>query len=172
MTRRIARLLVAVAVAATMVIAPHATPVRAHEDACAGTGTMWTDAAFYYPVVNINPTTAHFSFAWTLGACAYKVDGIFMAGIMSGWCGLATGTGITYNGHRFSWVDVGGQMVITGEVEGTASITPNFLNGHSCFGGAYNFLVTYAFDKRHCLITKITSPTQVGPLTLWNTICL
>lgn len=171
--RRKAKLFtLAMLVTATTLGSPAETRATGN-DACAGTGTMATYWPYVYSWIDPQARTGLFAFSWTLGACVNRI-GLSMTGSMSGWCDLGAGEGVTNEGHRFAFLNVGGNVVFTGEVDGAGSITPNAFNGESCVTGSDSFLVEYAFDERHCGTTKAkfqtTEPTTRW--TVWSKACI
>ncbi len=165
MKRRIALLLAASAVATTFALGAGAAPASADTDLCAGTGSANLSASLFYP--GGAPVTASFSFGFTVGACHAKPEGLFAAGTVTGWCGLSVGAGATHNGHRFHWLGVGGELILTGEVTGVVNAVPNALANQFCSTGANSFLVQGAVAKTHCA-NKTKSNTDIP--TPWGTI--
>lgn len=172
--KRITAVLVAAIAFSAMALSPLAPSVSAHTDACAGTGTMNTGSGFTDLIIDPVARTSGFVFSLTLGACASK-SSLWMSGVMSGWCALSSGEGITDSGHRFSFINVGTLVLFTGEVDGAGAITMNALSGQSCvpLNGANGFLLTFAVEKRHCTLTKTkfstTEPTT--QLRVWAKVC-
>jgi hypothetical protein len=174
--RRLAALWAATAVATGVLAA--APPARA-TDVCTGQGTAQTGTPLTYPVTaSSGPAritvrqgrTTSWGFASTpgLALCAPNLaKSLSAGGVMYGWCGLSFGSGATSNGSRFAWVGVGGTMVFTGGLVGTASVQPDVLANESCMTGADRFLVHYAVAKAGCSLTKskglVDSPVPVPP---------
>lgn len=91
----------AVAVLSLLVVLLPARPASAHYDACTGFGEMQTSWGFGLPGLSL-PVTANFWFSMNAGAC---VSGGFATatGVLWGWCGLASGWGVTNAGHQFTF---------------------------------------------------------------------
>lgn len=153
-----------------------AAPPAGSNEACAGQGIAVTGAPLTYPVTATSapqvtvrqPRIATWGFSTTLGTCAPDLAKALSAtGLVSGWCGLSSGTGTTGNGIRFAWVGVGGVLAFTGGLVGVAQVTPNALANQSCHTGATSFLVAFATAKVGCGTTKskglVDSPVPVPP---------
>jgi hypothetical protein len=149
-------------------------PVSADTDLCLGQGTATTGAPFFY-MGQGPPVNTGFVFNVSLGACLAKPS-LVAAGTVSGWCGLASGGGVTHNGHRFAWIAIGGLLVVTGDLVGTGNIMPNALAGESCTSGADNFLLTSVVLKVHCVATKQKTtfivPFKGGNFAIFVKVCL
>lgn len=153
-------------------------------DVCVGTGTATTVAPLFYPVtataapaVTVHaPTMTPWAFAAGVATCAPALAKAMAAtGVVSGWCGHSSGSGVTANGYRFAWVTAGGTMVFTGGLTGIGQVEANVFVGDTCVGGADDFLIEYAGVKTACGVTKTKSATvmpapatttTVGPLTV------
>lgn len=143
--KRIAMLLSAATLVTSMaVLAP--TPVSA-ADACAGTGTATVPGGLNYPVTTTSqpaPTNlSSFSFNFNQGRCVTKTS-LSAAGTVHGHCGNSTGAGVTNNGRSFTWVGVGGTLVLSGGLTGVVNAAPDpTIAGNTCsvnFGALF-FLV-------------------------------
>lgn len=149
MKRRIAMLLSATALAASVAVFAPTSPASATvDDVCAGEGlATLTGAAFTYPVVG-HLKLASFQFNFALGTCVTKLA-LNATGTVHGWCGFSVGEGVTGNGYYFQWQGVGGTLVLTGGVPGllalrlygVVNVEPNPIAGESCVSGADGFLV-------------------------------
>ena len=78
-------------------------------------------------------------------------------GLVSGWCGLSSGTGTLRLGNnpRFAWVGIGGTLILTGGVTGVVAAVPDTLAGHSCnsHAGASQFTVVGdVVANDHCTV--------------------
>jgi hypothetical protein len=163
--KRIAMLLSAATVATAVAMFAPASPVSADTDVCAGTGTAQLSGGLVYPAIDPNARNVGFSFSFSAGACVAKPEGLFASGTVSGWCGLSSGRGATHQGHRFAWLGVGGELVLTGEVVGVVNAVPNALAGQSCTtnpGGASQFLVQGAALKVHCTVKPVKPAEHVA----------
>jgi hypothetical protein len=174
--------------------------------ACAGVGTMTVTPGLLSPVVTspaplgvtvTGSTVAAFMMTLFPGTCVHEPGGttpnVNASGLVSGWCGLTSGTG-TLNGGRFSWIGVGGLMVMTGDMTGVATMTPGPGQNESCGmpSGATSFIVAGAGLTLHCvktfphngsLLLTIPIPTTLGlplpfvhththPWHIWVKTCL
>lgn len=155
------RRLLAVLVLSTSLVSFGPGPAVAHEDLCAGQGTMFTAGPVYYPFAGPQANTA-FSMTMSVGACASTFS-YSMSGTLTGDCLLMTGAGFTGSGHSFAYVVTGTTMFFSGAVVGAADIRANFFNGHSCVSGATQFLVTFSHLQFHGLGGG--SPTNSPPNT-------
>ncbi|HEX2039387.1 MAG TPA: hypothetical protein VHF47_06600 [Acidimicrobiales bacterium] len=171
MRRRLAALLSAALAASTLAILGSGDPAVAN-NVCAGTGTAAiATPGLFYPGVGTTTSTAlpgsasltlhalpkllPFSFApGATGACVTGAFDVAANGFVSGWCGHSWGTGITTTGYRFSWVSVGGSLVVTGGLFGTVKAVPDALSGQSCATGALGFIIAGAVGFIHCNILK------------------
>jgi hypothetical protein len=90
-------------------------------------------------------------------------------GIAHGWCGLSVGSGAVTGGGSFSWIGIGGVLVVTGEVNGVVYATPDLVSGDSCLtSGADDFIVTGAAARASCL-TATSVPVSVLPVSVsWS----
>jgi hypothetical protein len=142
-------------------------------------GVMVTAAPIFYPGFG-PPTTTNWFAGWTVGTCAgyqtafpsgLTLNSLSMTGVLSGWCGLSSGSGVTSDGHAFSWIEVGHKMVFTGELSGLVlGYVPDILAGDSCFSpGADQFLIGWSgFVKTHCAAPVQTKQTVPVPTTWWS----
>lgn len=98
-------------------------------------------------------------------------------GVVSGWCGLSSGVGVTADGFRFGWVGVGSILVVTGGIVGVVNAVPDTLAGETCNrnknDGALQFLLASAGLKMHCVakqktLTEVAVPN--GALVTVNTL--
>jgi hypothetical protein len=106
-----------------------------------------------------------------------KPEGLFASGTVSGWCGLSSGHGSTHNGHRFAWLGVGGELVLTGELVGVVNAVPNVLGGQSCASqqGASQFLVQGGAVKVDCpteLVKSKASTNVANGFTVYTKACI
>lgn len=210
MRRRISLLLAAVLAGTTLMLLGPAQPASAVY-ACAGTGTATVLPGLLYPVllgVGIPPasapgkdhtidvliggdTVAHgFTFRFILGACEHPpslpqapTPPQTAAGTLRGYCGHSAGVG-TFAGDPFTYISVGGTLLITGHVVGAARVDP-ILGTGSCVhvatpagqptfalpGGATDFLVNGAIVGLNCTnalpatqtlqsVSQLVLPTQ------------
>ena len=154
----------------------------AHTDVCAGQGTMVTGAPFYYPGLSgpiPTGTNAPFSFSLsTIGLCAFSFSSESMTGVLTGWCGAATGYGVTSSGHYFRFDWLGDEWTMTPispsigldyHLIGSGTMEPDILSGESCFSfGADRFLTTGTWASPLHAETPPpnyppNAPTQVSP---------
>jgi hypothetical protein len=144
----IARISIALALAVTTLVGIGPTPAHAHENACAGLGIMHTfgvqvTAPPFGPV-----QTFDFMIAFDVGACVAGEE--TFSGRMSGWCGLATGTGSSSTGHTFQIDWAGTELTLhpnpllpslNGTVVGNLKTLSNLTQGDDCVAGASTFVV-------------------------------
>src|SRR5688500_6034488 len=154
--RRIASAAAAVFVAGVLFVP---TPTAHATGACIGTGSMSLSSGL--PALTQSPGSVGFALALNTGLCARTTGtattpGAFLyaSGVLSGWCNLFSGTGITDWGERFALVGVGDLIVFTGGVTGVVAMTPPA----SC--GSNLFVITGATVMSHCT-TKSKGSTQV-----------
>ena len=182
MRRRLAMLLSATLVAGIAAILVPASPASAGVHVCGVSGQANLALGLTYPVtasidlpphpihvlVTQQPRTTFFTFSVNiLGACINTNPPnvkspnlgtpLTADGIVSGWCGLSSGTGTLHLGTfpRFAWVGVGGFLVVTGGVTGIVHATPDVFSGHSCNhnAGASQFLLTgLVVANDHCVV--------------------
>lgn len=210
MRRRAATLILTALLAAT---ATAAVPSPASAvGACVGVGVLHSGAPLFHHVIVTAPpfsptttvtvtppVTAAFAAGVTVGACAdvtttpspgVTFGNWSLTGIKSGWCGQSTGTGVTNDGHRFAWVEVGSKLLFTGDLVGFVSgYVPDVVAGQSCVTGATQFLMGWSvFAKVHCAakskgLTTLPIPTtsttpfpnvnvQTGPSHYWTKVCV
>lgn len=146
MQRILRRLLPLVALVSVVTVgAP--TPAHADTDTCTGVYTMTLSTGFGLPVLTNN--TASFLISMTAGACAAKPT-LTMAGTVTGACGLASGSGTTYNGHSFTFQWFDGLMVFTGQVTGVLAVNEDPTDVGSCTTKtAVNFTLMGSLAKTH-----------------------
>ena len=135
-------------------------PASAHTDVCAGQGLFTSSAGVGLPGLS-PPRTASYVVDFLVGVCSVKTAAFGAAGTMTGWCGLAWGTGTTNNspGHSFSFTWSGTTMTFTGEVTGELYVAED---GNCRNGTAARFAAGGALSKTH------TTPTVTPPL---QTVC-
>jgi hypothetical protein len=187
MRRRLAMLLSATLVAGIAAVLVPASPASAGVHVCGGVGTAELATGLTYPETVTTalpphpvhstvqqPRTTGFLFTLDVGTCANSnaptvkttVDAV---GVVSGWCGLSSGSGnlALGNNPRFAWVGVGGTLVLTGGVVGVVNAVPDTLAGSTCNSnaGATDFLVNGAVvASDHCTAkTKTLTTTPVDP---------
>lgn len=148
MKRRLNLLAVGAMLATLGVFAP--SPANANfNDVCSGQGVANLSTGFGYPGL-VPKNTANFAFHVSLAACLTKVS-LSASGTVNGWCSLSTGAGTTDNGHRFVFQSSGMTMTLTGEVVGTAHVTPDPTHTGSCTNKtATRFIVTFEINKVEC----------------------
>jgi hypothetical protein len=179
--RRLVSMLWAACLAATLLVTAPASPASA-EGACpASLGTLTTGAPLFFPGVALTPTFTTFSMSFTVGACvnvttappgAAVAPNLTATGVLSGYCGTSSGSGITSNGYRFSWVSAGGVLVLTGELTGLVGITPDTPNGESCATGANAFITTAGpVLDHHCGMT-VRQLQATSLLHYWTDVCV
>jgi hypothetical protein len=160
-------------VASSLALLVPASPASADTNVCVGQGVATTGPLVYpitvstAPSVTLNaPRTVGFAFGINIGTCAPDLGkNLTATGTVNGWCGLSSGKGTTGQGHRFAWIAAGGVAVVTGEVDGIATFTPDpLIAGNSCLTGATQWLVTFAVVLHHCLVAMTKFLTNVGPL--------
>jgi hypothetical protein len=141
MKTRIGLLIASAAIASATFFSP--TPASAHTEVCVGSGVAVLSNGLGLPGL----TNAHATFTFQLGGgvgvgvCTASAQ-VNASGSVWGACGLSTGNG-TANGHAFSFVGVGSELVVTGAVTGTVNATEDPLDAGSCTDGtATRFLVT------------------------------
>jgi hypothetical protein len=200
MRRRLAMLLSATLVAGIAAVLVQASPASAGVHVCAGTGQANLGIGLTYPVtvttdlpphplhvlVIQQPRTTTFTFSLFFGGCVNTNPPnvksptlgttVTADGVVSGWCGLSSGTGTLHLGTspRFAWVGVGEFLVVTGGVTGVLHAPPDTLAGHSCNNnaGASQILVTgLVVANDHCAVknkglTSINIPPGVLQTTL------
>ncbi|HVF74322.1 MAG TPA: hypothetical protein VM938_04685 [Acidimicrobiales bacterium] len=149
--RRLALLPAAAALATGWALGP-VTPASADIDACAGTGYAILSVAFGYPVNTVHvlhPHTSNFSFSIITGTCATKPT-LTANGSVTGYCGLSSGSGSTFNAHSFSFTGTGTVLVLTGDLTGIVATVPDPVHSGSCTDEtATRFLFTGAVLKTH-----------------------
>jgi hypothetical protein len=201
MKRRCSLLLSAVLATAAAVVLP-VSPASAGVGVCAGTGDAFLTSGLLFPITVLTPVltpglphplhvtvvnqpvTTGFTFALSIGTCvnsnAPTLKSVFATGVVSGWCGLASGAGIIAGkpGLDFAFIAVGPVIVLTGGLVGVVNATEDPLNntpgpGDECNenkgGGETHFLITgaaLAFD--HCSGGGLTPVPLPGGLTTVN----
>ena len=101
---------------------------------------MVLGTGFGDPATHASNTTS-FSLIYWLGRCATGAV-VTTTGTITGWCGMATGTGSTSNGHAFSVAWNGEEMTFSGDMTGTFAVTDEPTDGKPCSAGtADRFLV-------------------------------
>ena len=126
---------------------------------------MNTSTGFTNPVVTAGtattvtgPRMGTFSMNLSPGVCfetGGTIGSLTANGLMSGWCGLSSGDGVTNSGGRFAWIGAGGLLVMTGALNGMLNLVPDTLAGHSCHNnaGASQFIVAMGGLRLHCVKT-------------------
>lgn len=144
---------VALGLGALMSLGVGVSPASA-AGACVGSGTSQKGAPIYFPGIGPEQTT---TFEWTLtvleactptspvGGAAPDISRA--TGVITGWCKLFSGQGVFASGERFSFRNVGGVVVITGDVLGVAQVEPNMLGGQNCIAGAVNCTLNLVVAK-------------------------
>ena len=167
MRRALARLSV-VAMVATFTLTG-SPPAEAHQDACAGQGNIaLTTSTFGYPLLSPTRTSQFVMSFDVVGTCAVSWN-LFMTGVVTGSCGLATGTGVTDTGHAFSFTWVGGVWTLSGDVIGTLAVFSDFAHSGSCASGtASRFLTTGSLALVH-VGTLLPPGGSAGPSALCTT---
>ena len=155
--RRIGKLLVVLAVVGTSVVLP-ARPSEAHNNVCTYDGWMRLAGGFGYPTSSASVTTT-FDFIYFNGVCAPTfAQNPNKGGTITGWCGLATGTGVTADGHAFSIAWNGAVVTFTGELDGVYNVTDiPFDFGSDCAQGTGR----YFGARGTMLMSHTTLPTDV-----------
>lgn len=145
---RLRRLVVLAVLVAGLGVGPGITSSQAHTDACTGTGNMTTSTGLGLPALSVN--TANFAITFpVVGRCLFKIT-LFMTGILTGACGLATGAGVTSNGHTFVFVWTTDEMQFSGEVQGTLYVREDPNDAGSCLNKtATNFIVAGTLVMTH-----------------------
>lgn len=194
MRRRLAMLLSATLLVASAAVLVPASPAAAGVGVCAGQGVATLSQGLLYPMSALvqavtpglphpvhvvaphQPVTTSFVFSIQIGACAYSnaptVDTISAAGMVSGWCGLSSGTGVTNRGARFTWVSAGSIIVLTGGIIGVVHALPEPLdmtkdcNGNKGGGETEFIIVGAALIFDHCAVKQKTSTTVTVPGSL------
>ena len=154
---RVARVVLAALLAtATGFLAP--SPAFAHTEVCVGQGWMNTAPPLYYPIFGPAGTGDPGLFMGGLTGVCSTGGGLGVAGSLSGWCGLFTGSG-TVNDHRFNHVLAGSMWILYAQplvtplgpgdgrfVVGLANVVPDAFQTppQSCATGATWFLFTGA----------------------------
>jgi hypothetical protein len=144
--------------------------------ACVGTANAHLDNTFFYPVnsttlgIPLSPRSAGFTMHLngTVAACVTgtipTLGGHSATGTVHGWCGLSVGSGAVTSGGSFSWIGVGGVLVVTGELNGVAHVFPNLLAGDSCLTtGADDFVIHELVADTSCTPPTPTSITVTIP---------
>ena len=205
MRRRLAMLLSATLVAATAAVLVPASPASAGVHVCGLAGSVFLGQGLTYPVtvaagltpplppnphpihfVVQQPRTTTFGFSLNiLGGCVNSNPpnvksptlgtSVTADGVVSGWCGLSSGTGTLHLGNnpRFAWVDVGGVLVVTGGLTGVVHATPDTFAGDTCNSnfGADQFIfsgLVVAYD--HCNPALKHLPPFAGDLAVTTDI--
>lgn len=185
MRRRLATLLSAALVAAGMATLVPARPAAA-TGVCTGLGNLTTGAPLTFPITALlldpslphplhvtvhQPVTTGFVVSFPVGTCintngaATTTKTLTATGVVSGWCGLLSGFGVTGDGFRFAVIMVGTAVIHTGGLNGLVTGIPDTLAGQSCNrnkgSGATQFIVGGATLKTHCTISKQKGLTTV-----------
>lgn len=160
MKRRLGMLLTAALLTGLFALAP-STPAAAHVDVCAGVGsaTVNTGGQGLRYVGSVYQQNLPFGFGFVLppgGTCVLGTP-FAPTGVVHGYCGLSAGSG-SAAGHAFAFVAVGGVLVVSGGMAGTAVAAPDVTLGESCAPtdatGANNFLLVglVVFTEPVCLV--------------------
>jgi hypothetical protein len=204
MRRRIAVAVAMLLAATTVVLFGPVRPASAWV-VCGGTGAAAVAPGLLYPVllgiglpgapaagkdhvVDVligTPLVIHtFTFGFAVGGCVHPpavgVAPAPAAGVLTGYCGHSVGAG-TFAGQPFSFVSVGGVLILTGHVVGIVNAVPAPLTG-SCAhfatapggpfalpSGATAFVVTGGAVGFNC--TNALPPTDViVPLAASDTL--
>lgn len=176
--RRLVSLVCATAFAAVLVVAAP-TPASANGVCAGATGTATLSTPLVYPGVELTPRSAAFAVGFSVGAClnittappGAVVKSLTATGTLNGYCGTSSGTGVTGDGHSFSWVSAGTFLLLTGGLQGVVSAIPDAVNGESCLTGADVFVVSGVAVKQHCVVELVfLQPTAL--LHYWTRICV
>ena len=158
------RLLVAALAVGAGLFSP--SPASAHTDSCVSQGIATLSTGLGLPGLHA-ANTAAFNYNTSIGFCV--AGGLLTAnGVLTGWCGLSSGNGVTTMGHRFSYVSQGGYMIVTGEVNGSASVTEDIFDAGACINKtAWNFIITGTVELHHPL-TGCSWIWNPGPLGMYT----
>jgi hypothetical protein len=146
----------------------------------AGLGNATLSTTLFYPVnstnasapLSISPKSATFTFHFSTGATVAVPGGTVSGGISAtgsvhGWCGLSVGSGTVSGGGPFSWIGIGGTLIVTGQVNGAVNAAPNALLGDSCATvGANDFIVNGGGIATSCATvnSSVTVSTPTGSI--------
>lgn len=134
------RIAVVLCVLATLLLPGRSATARV--DACTGVGNfLLFGTTFVVPGLSTPRTGTFILNSSTLaGGCALTGTGLHMNGTITGWCGLALGSGATPTGESFSLLWTGATMVLVGQVVGTVVVAPKVHTGESCVAGADDYV--------------------------------
>ncbi|HVF75105.1 MAG TPA: hypothetical protein VM938_08650 [Acidimicrobiales bacterium] len=134
---------------AAIVGLPATGPATAHTGVCTFDGVMHLSAGLWHADPFAPSVTTSFNFVYTTGLCTANKN-VNTSGTITGWCGMATGTGATASGHAFSLAWNGATMTFSGAFAGAFHVTDiPFDTGDCAQGTARNFTARGTVLKSH-----------------------